>query len=78
MQLYYGDDREYAVELYDRVEMRRDGKTFDGVVTKIHNRSHEVTVRFEDHLDVARTTGNPRRKSARAPIGAVDLVGRDG
>ena len=75
--MFYGDDQEYAVELHDRVELRRDGHTFDGVVVKLHPRSSEVTVRYEDWLDTARTTGNPRTRTARAHLLAVDLIGRD-
>lgn len=80
--LYYGDDSSpdgYAVELYDLVEVRIDGHTYSGgIVRAIHPRSREVTVSYEDHLDCARTTGDPRRKRCRAHILAVDLIGRDG
>lgn len=81
MTLYYGDGHElgdYAVELHDRVEIAVLGRLYDGVVTAIHPKSREVTVRYQDHGDVARTTGNPRRKTARVHILAVDLIARDG
>jgi len=74
----YGDDGEYAVELFDRVDVSIDGKVFDGVVTAVHPRLGAVTVRYQDHQDIARTTGNPRTKRARLTIGDVELVARDG
>lgn len=75
--LFYASDREYAVELGDRVELPLTDGTFAGVVTKLHPRALEVTVRYEDHHDTYRTTSNPRQKTVRLPIEAVDLVGRD-
>ena len=73
--LFYCDDGVYQVELHDRVEVRLDGRTYSGVVRAIHR--NEVTVRYEDHRDYARSTGRPRQKTRRFPIAAVELVGRD-
>lgn len=78
--MHYGGphgDLEYAVELFDRVECRLDGRTYAGQVTKLYPRLSQVRVRYEDHFDIARTTGEPRSKSARFHVTAVDLVGRD-
>ncbi|WP_119167087.1 hypothetical protein [Algihabitans albus] len=80
-QLWYGDDpaSEYVVELFDRVEVRLgDGMVAEGLVKKIHPRRREVSVRYEDHIDAYRTTSNPRRKTVRVPVTAVDLIARDG
>lgn len=46
---------------------------YDGVVTRIFPRSREVRVRYPDHRDIARTTGEPRTRSVRVPLGDVDL-----
>ena len=75
--LHYCDDEAYAVELYDRVEVTIGGTTFDGEVRHIHTRAREVTVRYEDHHDRARTTGDPRKVTARVPLASVVLIGRD-
>lgn len=77
MSLFYSDDWEYAVELFDRVEIRRDGEAFEGTVTKIHPRSSEVTVRYKDHL-CPRRGGEPAARSCRSHISATDLIARDG
>lgn len=80
--LYYGDDGPgddaYAVEVFDQVEVRIDGVAYEGEVVKLHPRSHEVTVRYIDHHDLQRSTGEPRRKpkSCRAHVLAVDLIAR--
>lgn len=82
MTLYYGDEPggtdAYAVEVFDQVEVRIDGRSYDGEVVKLHPRSHEVTVRYIDHEDIQRSTGEPRRKpkSVRAHVLAVDLIAR--
>lgn len=76
--LSYGDDGIYAVELFDQVDVRMDGCVHAGEITRIHARSGEVRVRYADGYDIARTTGNPRVKSARVPVSAVDLIARDG
>ena len=78
--LRYGDDPagDYRVELFDKVEVRIDRLTYDGVVKKIHAPSHEVTVQYDDWHDSYRTTAKPRRKSRRVHILAVDLIARDG
>lgn len=79
MSLRYDD--EYEVERFDQVEVRIgnrwEGRTFDGVVTRLHPRSGEVTVRYEDCYAATRN-GDPRKKTARVPVSAVDLVARDG
>lgn len=75
--MYYGDDRVYEVERHDTVEVRIDGHTYDGVVTNLHPKSSEVTVRYEDWIDLVRTTGNPKRKTARAHISSIDLIAKD-
>ncbi|HEX2255630.1 MAG TPA: hypothetical protein VHG92_02825 [Afifellaceae bacterium] len=75
MSLFYGDDFTYRVELHDRVEVRLDGRTYDGVVTALHR--NEVTVRYEDDLD-CRRDGEPKRRTRRFPLPAVDLIARDG
>lgn len=77
-RMYYGDDSVYAVEPFDAVEVRVDGHTFDGQVLKLHPRGREVTVRYRDDLDVTRTTGEPRWKTRRVDVSAVDLIKRDG
>lgn len=77
MQLFYSDDEGYQVEMFDHVELQVDGYTFDGEVRKIHARSREVTVRFEDHTDLYRTSLNGRRRSLRVPLADVTLIGRD-
>jgi hypothetical protein len=75
--LYYGDDREYAVEQFDKVDLRFDGSTFDGEIRKLHPRLRMVTVRFEDYRDTYRTTSNGRSRSVRVPVADVDLIARD-
>ena len=77
-------DETYAVELYDRVEMRLDGQIFDGEITKIHPRLGMVRVAFLDHRDTCRD-GSPKRQyreakrtSVRVPAVDVDLMERDG
>lgn len=80
MTMYYGEDPfcgDYAVELHDIVEVRIDGVTYDGVVTKLHPRSHEIAVRYADHVNTRRD-GQPRTRSARVHVLAVDLIARDG
>lgn len=69
---------EYEVEIHDHVEVLVDGIIFDGQVRKVHPRCRQVTVHYEDHLDLYRTTGNPREKTARVNIGSVALIRRDG
>jgi hypothetical protein len=76
MALCYENDPLWPVEMYDQVEVRVDGATFDGEVRKIHGDG--VTVRYGDYLDTCRTTTNPRVKTMRFPIQAVDLIRRDG
>lgn len=80
MTLYYGDTPigDYAVEMYDQVDVRVDGCAHAGEITRIYPRFGEVRVRYADGYDIARTTGNPRVKSARVPVSAVDLIARDG
>lgn len=73
--LFY--DENYAVELFDRVEIRLDGQVFDGFIKAIHPRVGDVTVRYLDHLD-ARRDGEPKRNTARVPVADCDLIGRDG
>ena len=80
MTLYYeGDSHElYEVELHDVVEASADGLPLEGVIVKIHPKSRTVTIRYEDHHDAYRTSGNPRRKTVRAPVHSVNLIQRDG
>jgi hypothetical protein len=76
--LHYGDDDDvYAVELHDTVEVRVDGQTHEGEVTRIWPRCREVRVSYADGYDTARTTGRPRRRSVRVPVAAVTLIARD-
>lgn len=77
--MYYdGNCTDYHVEANDIVEVEIDGTTSAGQVVALHPRSGQVTVRYEDHHDCYRTTGNPRRKSVRVDLSDVDLVRRDG
>ena len=76
-QLCYDDDLEYPVEIFDHVEVKIDGNTFNGIVKAIHPRSREVSVTYDDYFDLTKTTVTPRRKSHRAHISAVDLLRRD-
>lgn len=78
MLFYGGDVSGDAVDLFDHIEVRVGGTPFRGQVKKLHPSSREVTVQYEDHHDVARSTGEPRRKTARVSVLAVDLVRRDG
>jgi len=76
--MYYGIyPQTHAVELFDQVEVRIHGRIYEGVVTKLHPRSSEVTVRYKDDLD-ARRDGQPRRKTARAHLLSIELLARDG
>lgn len=75
--LFYGDDEEYAVELYDRVEVRLDGCTFNGEVTAIRTQLRAAKVRYEDWRDIARTTGNARKQTKLFGIADIDLIARD-
>jgi hypothetical protein len=78
MLLFYGDDREYAVELFDRVDVYEDGRLLgEGEVRAIHARAREVTVSFAGIRDTTRS-GDPRRKTRRLPVAQVDFMGRDG
>ena len=75
---YGGDDYAvYEVEPFDHVEIRLNGRLFDGQVTKVHARLRAVTVRFEDYTD-PRRDGTLRRRSVRVPVGAATLIRRDG
>jgi len=74
--LYYGDDGVYAVEQFDQVEMRLDGHTFDGVIRKIHPRTGEVTVAYQDYRRSNRA-GDPHKTSAKVPVADVELMQRD-
>lgn len=74
MQLRY--DEEYAVEMFDRIEVEIGGGVFDGVVTKLHPRKGDVSVRYDDHINTLRN-GDPRRCAARVPLSAVVFMGRD-
>jgi ribosomal protein L35AE/L33A len=80
MSLRYDD--EYEVELYDQVEIdlgnRWEPRVVGGVVTRLHPRSSEVTVRYEDNLDFRKRDGEPKRKSVRVPIATVMMIRRDG
>lgn len=85
--IYYNDcPGDYAVELFDRVEVRAISLcssqpsyiTTEGVVTAIHPRSRTVTVRYVDLLDTYRTTGSPKTKTVRAHVSRCDLIARDG
>lgn len=78
MTLYYEEDQIYAVDLNDRVEISVDGMVAEGVITKIHPHKSEVTVRYENHHDAYRTSGNPRKRSVRLPVADVTLIARDG
>jgi hypothetical protein len=69
-------DENYAVELFDHVEVRIGGLTFDGEITGLYPRKGMVRVRYLDTLDF-RKDGEPKRKPARVPVGDVDLIGRD-
>lgn len=72
-------DEDYEVDLGDHVEFRcADGLRAEGQVTRMHPRLGAVTVRYEDHQDFYRTSGNPRVKSERLAVGRVDFIRRDG
>ena len=71
-------DDEYVVELHDFVEAVIDGASQEGQVTTIHPRLGMVTVRYDDFLDLVRSTGCPRTKSRRVAIDFVSLLARDG
>lgn len=75
--LFYGDDGEYQVEQFDKVDLRFESHTFDGEVRELHPRLRKVTVRFEDYRDLARTTSRARFRSVRVPVSDVDLIARD-
>lgn len=68
---------EYEVEQFDHVELTVDGLFFEGQITKLHPRSQEVTVRYEDTFETTRQ-GNPRRRVTRCPVAKVEFVRRDG
>lgn len=76
MALYYGDDPEYDVQVYDSVAIVIESHDikFPAMVTKIHPKSRELTVCFEgidrvlDRIIL--------RKSARVPFASVEFVGR--
>lgn len=76
MNMYYFDGQ-CAVELYDQVEVKIDGATHEGVITRLHPRSEQVTVRYQDEIDTTRS-GAPRTKSARVPLSRIELIARDG
>lgn len=75
--LFYDNDPEWEVELFDHVEVNLEGSTCSGQVKKLHPKSGEVTVRY-DTMETYRTSQEPIWKTARFPISAVMLVRRDG
>lgn len=74
MQLFYDNDKDYPVEVYDSVEIVAAEVRFPAMVTKIHAKAGKLTVTFEGIdpvLDII-----VLRKSARVPFSAVEFVGR--
>ncbi|HTV68076.1 MAG TPA: hypothetical protein VMF90_06010 [Rhizobiaceae bacterium] len=75
-------DEEYAVELYDRVEVRPsiigqlDERVYDGQVVGLRERSGKVIVRY-DTDETYRTSGKPIFKTAPFDISQVALIARD-
>ena len=80
--MVYPGAEHYEVELFDRVEVtltpELGGHTCEGIIKKLHPKSRTVTVRYEDHRDYGRTTGEPKMKTARVFLAAVELIARDG
>lgn len=74
---FYEDGTDYEVELHDHVEATIDGRLFDGQVTAIY-RTGMVRVRYLDHDDIAKRTGEPKKKTARVSYRALSLERRDG
>jgi len=77
MNLYYAEDGVYMVEKNDQVEVRINGGTHEGIVTRLFPCFNEVQVRYHDQFDLT-VSATPRQKSARVPVAAVDLIARDG
>lgn len=73
---FYENDPLWPVELFDHVEVEIDGHTFEGQVRAIYRDG--VTVRYENHQIVHRTTGTSPTCNRRVPMTAVTLVRRDG
>lgn len=70
-------DNIYAVELFDEIELHMNGRTFEGKVTKLHPRSEQVTVQYEDFVE-CRRDGTPITRSKRVSVRGVDLIRMDG
>lgn len=80
MGLLYIDDTGAPldpVELFDHVELRRDGQVFEGQVTRLLPKVGRVRVGYADFTD-RRRDGEARWRSAEVPVADVDLIRRDG
>lgn len=66
----------YPVEIHDAVDVRIDGRIYDGIVTRLFPRTGWVEVRYWDDLDTTHS-GKPRRKRARVPVQDIDLLPMD-
>lgn len=66
-----------AVELFDHVELRLDGKSFEGQVTKLLRKLYRVRVGYADFINTRRD-GEGVWRSAEVPVADIDLIRRDG
>ena len=77
--MFYPDTNDgYEVEVFDHVEIKVDGMIAEGQVVKLHPKDRQLSVRYEDHLNAYRTTGNPRVRTIKMPLAEVVFAGRDG
>lgn len=74
MQLYYDSKKEWAVEVFDKVEVRAGEIRVPATVDRIIAKSQELVVSLE--ADHPIFTLIALRKSARIPLSAVGFVGR--
>lgn len=77
--IFYCDDEGYEVELGDSVEfcwVFTGPSNHDGEVIALHPKKREVRIRYRDQDDRARSTGEPRVKSACVPVDCVTLIAR--